>query len=46
MGGTSRTGDLVKELDWKARGVTFAAKASASVMDQVTLNIVSLIGCP
>jgi mRNA interferase MazF len=31
--------DHLKNMDWKARGVTFAAKASGPVMDKFTRNI-------
>ncbi len=38
--------DHLKNMDWRARGVTFAAKATAAVMGKVTRNIASLIGLP
>jgi mRNA interferase MazF len=38
--------DHLKNMDWKTRGVTYAAKASAAILEQVTRNIVSLISLP
>jgi mRNA interferase MazF len=36
--------DHLKNLDWKVRGVTFAAKAAVATVDKVTANIATLIG--
>ncbi len=38
--------DHLKNMDWRVRGVTFVAKASDVVMENVTRNIASLIGYP
>lgn len=38
--------DHLKNMDWKARGVTFAAKAPAAIIEQVTANIAALISLP
>jgi hypothetical protein len=36
--------DHLKNLDWKARGVAFAAKAAVATVTKVTENIAALIG--
>lgn len=38
--------DHLKNMDWRVRGVSFAAKATGAVMEKVTQKIVLLIGCP
>ena len=38
--------DHLKSLDWRMRGVTFAAKASAATLEKVTQNIAALISLP
>ncbi len=38
--------DHLKNMDWKVRGVRFAAKASAATLEKVTANVAALINMP